>query len=411
MKIKKLPIFLLGIGLMLFAAACGSDSDSQGKYFLTANEINYFNLKENPQDLSALGEAINGTKDMIVGLDAPSSDYILNSLSSLGEISTENFTLDMNLNGAGDYTKLGDLKSIDGLTSITVAGINDFKDVSVFSELKDLKSLTLKDQNIEDFSPLSQAPSLTELSLSGETINYATLLDLDIDNINIPVADNNWVALMLLKDNENIKTINTINKQTFNLGEFLEPEQQYYNYQFEDVIFITKKKQEITEAAQGNIQSLSGNMTIAASPGLLQPEYYSEQALLSTACGIDENEANPAVFFPYILDYAAAGADSTYLKLAGTEYMNQQYITAIDAQESKYIVYVYGADENGSFITDYSKGQVWVYAQIYDTEANVAYSPYLIYQSALNTGDSAAYQGEIVNSLNTYLSGIPVDTF
>lgn len=409
MNIKKLLTLVLGVGCLLIAAACGSDSSSQGKYYLTANEVNYFTLEENPQDLSALGEAINGTKNMIVGLDAPSSDYILNSLSSLGEVSTENFTLDINLNGAGDYTKLGDLKTIAGLTSMTIAGINDFNDASVFSQLQDLKYLTLKDQKIQDLTPLSQAPSLTDLSLTGNTIDYTTLPELDLDNINIPVADNNWVALTLLKDNENLKTINTINKDAFNIGEFLEPEQQYYNYQFEDVEFITKKKQEITETNEGNPQSLTGNMTVAASPGLLQPEYYSQQALLNTACGISEDEENPAIFFPYILDYATAGTDSTFLKLAGTEYMNQEYITAIDPQESKYIVYVYGADESGNFITDYSAGQVWVYAQIYDTEANVAYSPYLIYQSALS--DSSAYQNEIINGLNTYLSGIPVDTF
>lgn len=410
MKIKKLLIILPLLLLLVLAASCGEDS-AKGKYFLTANEVNYFTLEENPQDLSALGEAIKGTKDMIVALDAPSADYILNSLDSIGEIEAENLEMDFNLNGEGDYSQLSSLSSIKGLTAITIAGINDFSDVSVFNTLSDLTSLTLKDQNISDFSPLSQCPSLTDLSLSGENINYTTLPSLDVENITIPVADNNWVALTLLKNNENLKTINSVAKESFNVAESLEPEQKYYNYQFEDVIYITKKKQEITAVNTGNPSSITGNMVVAATPGLLQTSYYADQQLLKTACGISEEETDPKIFFPYIQDYATAGTDSTYLKFAGTDYMNEQFITAVDIENAKYIVYVYAMDESGNFTTDYSQGQLWIYAQIYDIENNAAYGQALIYQSALGGEENAAtYQQELLNALNDYLAAIPVNT-
>lgn len=409
MKIKKLLAITIPLCLLIFAAACGNES-SQGKYFLTANEVNYFTLEENPQDLAKLGQAIDGTSNMIVALDAPSADYILNSLSSLGEVSAENLTLEFNLNGEGDYNKIADLSSIKGLTALTIAGINNFKDVSVFNNLPDLKSLTLKDQIIDDFTPLNQCPNLTDLSLSGETINYTTLLDLAVENINIPVADNNWVALSLLRENENIATINTVDRETFNIAEFLEPEQKYYNYQFADVAYLSKQKQAITATAGSSPAALDGTLAVAAPPNLLQQSYYSQQHMLNTACGMSEEEADAPIFYPYIQDYATAGADSTYLKLAGTNYMNEQFITAIDVSGAKYVVYVYPLNEDKSFTTDYSQGQLWIYAQIYDMENSAAYEPTLIYQSALGGEENAAnYQSAIVNALNDYLAAIPVN--
>ncbi|MDO4542346.1 MAG: hypothetical protein Q4C00_05915 [Bacillota bacterium] len=411
MKINKLLILCLAAVIATFAVACNSDSSSQGKYYLSPNETNYFVIEENPQDLSALGQAINNTENMLVALDASSADYILNSLDSIGEVEAENLTMEFNLNGKGDYGKLADLSTIKGLTAVTIAGINDFKDASVFQSLSDLTTLTLKDQDIDDFSPLNQCPNLSTLSLSGETISYTTLMSLKVENINIPVKDDNWVALTQLKANESLNTINTVDKDLFNVSEYLEDEQKYYYLQFADVIYMTQKKQAITTAADGAPQAIKGNMAVASAPGLLQPSYYSNQQLLNTACGFSEDDTNAPVFFPYILDYTAAGSDSTYLKLSGTNYMNENFITAVDTDNAKYITYIYATTEDGSFTTDYSQGQLWIYAQIYDIEDNLCYSPALIYQSALGEPENAEnYQGEIIGALNTYLSSIPVDT-
>ncbi|MEG2637927.1 MAG: hypothetical protein RR992_00275 [Clostridiales bacterium] len=407
MRKKIIILAALFCSILMFGTGCGKEKSTE--YYLQPNEVNYFMLKENPTNLESLGAAINGTKDMIVALDGVESAYVLNSLASLGDITATNLTMDFNFNGKGDFSKLGDLASIKGLNSLTLAGINDFQDVSVFNSLTDLTKLTLKDQAIDDFTPLAQCKNLKTLSLSGEKINFSSLLALPIENIEVPIADNNWVALNLLKTNTAIATINSVNRETYNVNEDLNDEQKYYNFQFTDCIYLTGKKGEITQQNQAPT-AINGNLVIAAPANLLQPRHYTDQLMLNTACGLDENTKEAPIFFPYIEEYNKENSQSTFLKLAGTPFMQEKFITAIDAKEAKNAVYVYAVDEGGNFTTDYNKGQLWIYAQLYNLADGICYEPALIYQSALGGEANAPnYQSEIIKVLDTYLQGFSVN--
>lgn len=406
MKIKARYLSLLIFALSFFVfVGCGSSP----KYYLQENEINYFKLEETT-DLSELGKSMNGTKDCIVALDADKASVILDSLASIGEVTAENLSMEFNLNGKGDYSQLSELKNIKGLASLTVAGENNNTDVSVYTKLPDLSTLVLKDQKISDYTPLSKSKSLKTLSLVGENIDYRTLTEITIEDIEIPVSDTNWVALELLKQNQGITTINHTNREQYLVGSSLEGEEHYYNLQFSGVAYASKKKQEITTSAEDSVSAITGTVAVVGTKNLLKNNYYTEQAMLKTWCGFSEDEENAAIFYPMTKDYTDADASASMINLAGTDFMEENFLTAVTVEDADYIYYVYALDKEGKLVSEDTSEAVSVYGQLYDIANSKYYTPTLILDTPISKDTAADYQNAVRNGVNEVLKGYPVRT-
>ncbi|MEE0776059.1 MAG: hypothetical protein U0M15_03250, partial [Bacillota bacterium] len=211
MKKNFILFFILTIAFSL--TACGGD------YYFNNNEVNVVTIDKKEFDLSKVGEALDGSSDIIVRFDAPKASYILDNLSSIGSPSAENLTLEMNLSGDADWKRLADLSTVQGLTSLSLRGECTLKDISPILKLSDLETLTVFDNSDLDYTTLSSHPSLKNLYIEAEQYDFPTLQLLPLESIEIPLREDLWLGLESLKNNESLKFINAVEKEQYDVKE------------------------------------------------------------------------------------------------------------------------------------------------------------------------------------------------
>lgn len=406
--VKKALIFCILTVFAFFCCSCGGIA-------LSSSEVNSFNLEEGPEDLAKLGRALNGTEGIKVSLSAPEAAYILDSLASLGTVQTEGFSLEMELNGSGDWTQLSALSSIAGLGTLIINGINDMTSVEPISSLAGLRELQIYNGKVKDLSPLLNTTSLEKLHLELEEYDFSTLLQLPVSEIEIPVNDKIWVALDLLKNNPAVKTINNAGVDTYTSGEKLaeDPKRLYYYNQFKYVYFLNAvlqgvKAGEYTQAEEGAKPVLNDSVMIASPDGVLQDIPYREQKMLRTACGFSENDLEARIYFPYIEPYTESAENPTMIRFGGTARMRDDFLVSVSEDDCGTVVFFYAYEQetvregNGDTVT---VGQP--VAQVVDLRNKVVYDPVPL-ASQDSSLEPALLQTAYLEELNNYISSLTI---
>lgn len=391
-------------------AGCG------GQVTLSSDQINYFEINDGPQDLSALGEALADSKDLILSFSGLKIDDILDSFTTIGSPQTTNLTIELALAGKGDWKKLSNLRTIGGLNKLIVYGENDWTDLTPLNALPDLDILELKQQKIRDFSPL-KGNHLTKLSLiEMADFDFATLLDLPVAEMEFTVADDMWVALDLLKENPHLSKINNVDVAQFKVTESLDDEAYYYYQQFDDVFTLT----EMVRPAFEGTMTLSEEqpvlrrdaVMIAASYDALQTVPYQEQRLIKTACGFAETEESPRIFYPYIEMYAPDTETSRTLRYAAVPSVSDRYLSAVTLGKASIIICFYVIDpaNNNQITANFTTTDCVGYVRILDQTKGLCYPATKIVESFPWQGeDQAAFQAIYTSALDTYLTDLAVE--
>lgn len=404
---KKMTIVLVILCMLMFFPGCGEVS-------LSTTDVNQVELPDGPDDLSKLGEALNGKSEIKVAITAPDASYILDSLSTIGEVETEEFSLEMDCLGAGDWTKLSDLATIHGLTTLILTGENDLSSLEPLVSLSDVSHLEIYDGIVTDLSPLAEMAALDSLYLELDHYDFPTLMSLAISNVEIPMRDTLWVAMDLLVQNPALEMINQMTTDTYSSKEYLEGNEEkiYYYNQFSYVFLLNDimadvKAGQYTAAAEGAKAKITGSVIIAAPEDMLQDMPYREQDMLNTACGFEEDE-DVLLYFPYMETFDAAVDDPVLVRFAGTKVLNDQFLVSISEDDCETVIFYYAytkntqGEGNGDTVTVSQP-----VAQIVDLRNHIVYDPVPLatVDPALETEQrQAAY----LEGLNSYLSGLEI---
>ncbi len=408
MKKNFILFFILTIAFSL--TACGGD------YYFNNNEVNVVTIDKKEFDLSKVGEALDGSSDIIVRFDAPKASYILDNLSSIGSPSAENLTLEMNLSGDADWKRLADLSTVQGLTSLSLRGECTLKDISPILKLSDLETLTVFDNSDLDYTTLSSHPSLKNLYIEAEQYDFPTLQLLPLESIEIPLREDLWLGLESLKNNESLKFINAVEKEQYDVKEYLSPEEIYYYQQFEVAKILTQYRRKCTDTpvpVVNSIPKINGTMVLAAPPNVLQATPYSNQQMMDVYCNADPIDEVPHIYFPYIKQYGEIDSSTSFLTLNATEAMEKHFMRAISMNDCRYIMYIIPLDSNGHYAADVTAGNITIRLQIYDIQNNQLFPATDIYtvteKIADDPGEIEHYQEVILSSINKYIEALPFE--
>lgn len=416
---KKFCILFLLIFSMIALAGCGKDSIGETQP-LSSDKINYITIEDGPMDLSGLGESLNKSKDVYVSISGNSSDDILDSFATIGEVQSENITFELALTGNADWSKLSNLSSVGGLNTLIVYGDNTWTDLSPLNALADLSTLQLKTQKIENYEPLLKHGSLKKMILTEmPTYDFLTLLVMPLEEVEVTVEDDSWVAIDLLKFNPSLQKINAIDIDQFSVAETFgedEDEKYYYYQQFADMISLT----EAVKPAFNGSMALSETpptlrreqVMLASSSQALQTVPYREQRMTNTACGFKEDAVGMNIFYPYIRMYDATSSTARTLKYATTPGMDQRFLGAVTKEAAKILVYFYVVDpaNNYQLVEDFTSVNCEGYVRIVDLEKQVTYpASMIIATSAGESTDLSYYQQVYLSAIDNYLTGLTVE--